>query len=254
MDTLLTTQTFFLLFFAFLTGGLVKGVIGTGLPTIALALITATLGLKEGMAIILLPSILTNIHQGLLSGHLKVVIQRSWSFLAATFCTVWVGASFITQVNIRILSALLGIILLIYAAIGLTARRIPKPGKAEPWLSPIIGALNGLLTGLTGSSVIPGVLYLQSLGLSRDLLIQTMGILFLTSTTTLAFALKKNDLLTLDLLLLSALAFLPAFIGMRLGIYIRNNISEDLFRKLFFIFMLLLGIYIIGRSWFQCIY
>jgi uncharacterized membrane protein YfcA len=254
MHAIWTSDALPFLCFAFLLGGLVKGVIGTGLPTIALALLTATIGLKEGMAIILLPSILTNIEQGLLGGHLREVLTRSWSFLLATFLTVWVGAAFITRVNISMLSGLLGTILLLYAFIGLSTKKIACPKASEIWLSPLIGSINGLLTGLTGSSVIPGVLYLQSLNLGRDKLIQTMGLLFLTSTTTLAFALQKNQLLNLELIMLSAIAFIPSYVGMLVGRRIRQKISEHLFRRLFFIFMLLLGCYIIVRSFFQGVY
>lgn len=246
--TILTFENLSLLITAFLLGGIVKGIIGTGLPTVALGIITATIGLKEAMAIILLPSLITNIGQGLLGGHLAIVIRRSWSFLLMTFCTVWVGASLIPLVNITLLSALLGTILLIYSAVGLTSPHLPNPGKAEPWLSPLFGSVNGLLTGLTGSSIVPGVLYLQSLGMSRDRLIQTMGLLFLVSTTTLAMALQKNRLLNTELLILSAIAFIPAFLGMRVGIHIRYRISEYLFKRLFFFFMLALGCYIIGRA------
>jgi len=243
-----TPETIFLLVFAFLLGGIVKGVIGTGLPTIALALITATIGIREGMAIILLPSILTNIQQGLFGGHLVYALKRSWSFLLATFCTIWIGATLLATIDVAFFSALLGVILLVYSAFGLRTRQLPQPGKAESWLSPVVGAINGLLTGMTGSSVIPGVLYLQSLELGRHRLVQTMGLLFLTSTTTLAFALQKNELLTAELLQLSALSFLPAYAGMLLGVRIRNRISDRLFRKLFFLFMLLLGCYIVLRA------
>lgn len=243
-------ETFALLFFAFLLGGIVKGVIGTGLPTIALALITATIGIREGMAIILLPSILTNIQQGLFGGHLIYALKRNWSFFLATFVTIWIGAAFLAKINIAFFSALLGVILLIYSAFGLRSKQLPQPAKAEKWLSPIVGSINGLLTGMTGSSVIPGVLYLQSLDLGRDRLVQTMGLLFLTSSTTLAFALQKNELLTPELLQLSALSFLPAYIGMLIGVNIRKRISDTLFRQLFFIFMLLLGCYIVLRALF----
>jgi len=248
MTSLWTTDTFLLLTFSFLMGGIVKGVIGTGLPTIALALLTATIGIKEGMAIILLPSILTNLQQGLLGGHLITVLKRSWLFLVATFAAIWPGALLLATTDTAILSGLLGIILLLYAVFGLYARSLPHPGRAERWLNPLLGSVNGMLTGMTGSSVIPGVLYLQSLELGRDKLVQTMGLLFLTSTTTLAFALQKNQLLTPELLKLSALAFIPAYLGMLFGIQIRNRISDHTFRRLFFFFMLLLGIYIIVRS------
>ena len=250
MDQIWTIETFILLFFAFFLGGFVKGVIGTGLPTIALALLTATIGIREGMAIILLPSILTNIQQGLLGGHLKSVLKRNWLFLISTFATIWVGAALLARVNISLLSGLLGVILLLYSAFGLRTRQLPKPGNSEKWLAPLVGAINGLFTGMTGSSVIPGVLYLQSLDLGRQRLVQTMGLLFLTSSTTLAFALQKNQLLTPELLKLSAVAFIPAYIGMFIGIRIHNRISDLLFKRFFFIFMFLLGLYIVVRAFF----
>ncbi len=248
MDSLWTTEILLILILPFLLGGIVKGVIGTGLPTIALALLTATIGIREGMAIILLPSILTNIQQGLFGGHLKEVFNRSWTFLLATFLAIWLGATMLASFNVSTISGLLGVILLFYAAFGIWAKRLPHPGKSEIWLNPILGFINGILTGMTGSSVIPGVLYLQSLELGRDRLVQTMGLLFLTSTTTLAFALQKNQLLTLELLQLSAMAFIPSYIGMIIGIQVRKRISEQVFKRLFFIFMLLLGLYIVIRS------
>lgn len=248
MEFTWNTDTLILISMAFIIGGLVKGVIGTGLPTIALALITATIGIREGMAIILLPSILTNLQQGLLGGHFKKVISKSWSFLLATFIAIWFGAALLATVDVVWLSGLLGIILLVYALFGLLAKKLPKPGKSIIWLNPVVGLINGFLTGMTGSSVIPGVLYLQSLDMGRNKLVQTMGLLFLTSTTTLAFAMQKNELLTWPLIQLSAIAFIPAYVGMLIGIRIRNRISDQLFRRLFFIFMLLLGIYIVLRS------
>lgn len=250
MEPTWTTETLLLMVFSFLLGGLVKGVIGTGLPTIALAILTATIGIREGMAIILLPSILTNIQQGLLGGHFRSVIARSWSFLLTTFVAIWLGAALLARTDVSLLSGLLGFILLFYAAFGIWAKRLPQPGSAEAWLNPVIGFINGILTGMTGSSVIPGVLYLQSLELGRDRLVQTMGLLFLTSTTTLAFALQKNQLLSPELLQLSAIAFIPSYIGMIAGIQVRKRISEQLFRRLFFIFMLLLGLYIVLRALF----
>lgn len=241
-------ETLTLMFCSFLLGGIVKGVIGTGLPTVALAILTATIGIREGMAIILLPSILTNLQQGLLGGQLRQVVRRSWVFLVATFLAIWPGAALLATVNVAYLSGLLGLILLVYSAFGLGIRRLPHPGAAEKWLNPLFGGINGLLTGMTGSSIVPGVLYLQSLNMDRNRLVQTMGLLFLTSTTTLAFALQKNQLLTTELIQLSAAAFVPSYIGMLAGVRIRNKISDELFKKLFFIFMLLLAISIVIRS------
>ena len=57
----------------------------------------------------------------------------------------------------------------------------------------MIGGINGVLTGMTGSFVVPGVLYLQALALPRDAFIQAMGILFTISTVALAVSLGDRD-------------------------------------------------------------
>jgi uncharacterized membrane protein YfcA len=80
------------------------------------------------------------------------------------------------------------------------------------------------------------------------MLIQAMGMLFTASTVALAVALQGNDLLTFELGSLSAAALLPAIIGMVVGRRIRQRLSEQLFRRVFFVSLLLLGAYIITSA------
>jgi hypothetical protein len=88
-------------------------------------------------------------------------------------------------------------------------------------------------------------MFLLSIGLSREVLIQAMGLLFALSTLALAIALQRNALLTTEHWVLSSTALLPAILGMVFGRRIRQAIPEQLFRKVFFISLLLLGTYII---------
>jgi len=59
---------------------------------------------------------------------------------------------------------------------------------------------------------------------------------------------QSNNLLTPELATVSSMALLPAIIGMVLGRKIRQWLSEQLFRRLFFVSLLLLGFYIIAKS------
>ena len=108
-------------------------------------------------------------------------------------------------------------------------------------MGPVAGAANGILTGMTGSFVFPGVVYLQALGLSRDQLVQAMGLLFSISTLVLGWALQAQRLVSGELLLYSLLALLPALFGMAIGRWLRKSLSEIRFRQLFFCGILLLG-------------
>ena len=238
------TATLLAIVGTFLLAGAVKGVIGLGLPTVSLALLTVVLDLTSAMALLLVPSFVTNLWQSLVGGHFKAALERTWPFLAAATLTVWLGALALTRVDLALLSALLGALLVIYSALSLAGLRLAVAPGREAWLGPLAGAANGVLTGMTGSFVVPGVLYLQALGLSRDLLIQAMGLLFTLSTLALAAALGGTGLLTPDLGLWSAAVVAPALLGMALGQRLRRALPEEPFRRVFFAALLLLGVYI----------
>jgi uncharacterized membrane protein YfcA len=101
---------------------------------------------------------------------------------------------------------------------------------------------------MTGSFVVPGVMFLQALGMSRHMLVQAMGMLFTGSTVALALALQGHGLLPAQLGLVSAAALLPAVAGMVLGQRIRRRFSEARFRQVFLIAILLLGAYIVANA------
>jgi uncharacterized membrane protein YfcA len=111
-----------------------------------------------------------------------------------------------------------------------------------------VGVLNGLINGLTGSYMLPSVIYLQSLGLTKDELIQAMGIFFLVAGTALGVSLAGQKVMSLGQTLISAAALVPALIGYYFGLRLRNRLSEERFRQIFFIGLLLLGIYTIARA------
>ena len=236
--------TTILVMVTFLIAGLVKGVIGLGL-TVSLALLTVAIDLPTAMALLLLPSFVTNLWQALTGGNARLVLQRLWPFLLLATVTVWIGAGALTRVNPALLSAFLGVLLVIYAGTNLGGLRITISPQREVWVGPLIGLVNGVLTGMTGSFVVPGVMFLRAIGLSREVLLQAMGMLFTLSTLALAIALQRNALLTTEHWVLSAMALFPAILGMVFGRQIRQRIAEQLFRKMFYISLLLLGTYII---------
>jgi len=232
----------------FLLAGFVKGVVGFGLPTVALALLTVTVGLPQAMALMLVPAFVSNVWQSVAGGGWQQVLRRVWPFLLAAGLFIFIGALALTRIELRWLSALLGVILIAYALVSLAGLRLSLTTQQAVWAGPLIGAANGVLTGMTGSYVVPGVLFLQGIGLPRDQLIQAMGMLFLVSTLALGAALGGNGLLEAEHGLLSAAALAPALLGMALGQALRRKLPEPMFRKVFFAALLALGAYIVARA------
>jgi uncharacterized membrane protein YfcA len=100
----------------------------------------------------------------------------------------------------------------------------------------------GLVTGGTGVFVIPAVPYIQALGFLRDDLIQALGLSFTVSTIALAIGLASHGAFHAGDAGTSALAVLPALLGMQAGQRLRQRISLAAFRRWFLICLLLLGV------------
>lgn len=232
----------------FLLAGGVKGLIGLGLPTVSLGLLTILLDLTTAMALLTLPAAATNLWQAAVGGHARTIVRRLWPFMLAATITVWFGALALTRVDLALLSALLGLVLVAYAGLGLGGWRFSIPARAEGLAGPLFGAVNGVLTGMTGSFVVPGVMYLQAIGLGRDALVQAMGFLFATSALALALALGGSGLFARETGMVSAAALLPAFAGMAIGQLMRRRLSEERFRRVFFVGILGLGAYIFAAA------
>ena len=233
---------------ALVFAGSVKGIVGFGIQVVGLALLALALDLISAMAIMLAPTLASNVWQALHGSAGIRLLQRLWPFLGAVFAAVFVGALALTRAELPWLGALLGLVLMIYAVLGLSGFRIRLPSRAETWLAPLFGAANGLLMGMTGSSVMPGTLYLQALGLGRDALLQAMGMLYMIAALALMLAMSSYRLLDVELGIYSLCAVPPALLGMWIGGRDRRRLAEDWFQRLFFTGLLLLGAYLLVKS------
>ena len=232
----------------FAIAGAVKGVVGMGMPSVSIALLTATIGLTNGLALVVIPTCVTNIWQAAYSPNLRAALRRHWLFLATAMVMVAPGASALSIVDPAVLSAVLGVVLVIYSAASLMQFRMRIAPPHESWAGALSGAATGVITGMTGSSIVPGVFFLQSLGLPRAELLPAMGLLFGGCAIMLALSLGQIGIITRETLIISTAALVPALIGMEIGQRLSKRLSEALFRRILFRALMLLGFYIILRA------
>ena len=230
----------------FLLAGLVKGMIGLGLPAVSMGLLTMMISPFQAASLLIVPSMVTNIWQLFAEGQVLRVLQRFWSLLLGIIIgSIWSIFPRLGQTDFNS-EVLLGGMLLLYGLYGLAAKQIPNLSRYAAVLSPLMGYLGGALTVATGVVVIPVVPYLQSLHLQRDDLVQSLGMAFTVSTACLAIFLQQNpvDHLPIDYAW-SVMALIPALLGMWLGTRIRYRIAEQKFRKVFFLGLVMLGGYML---------
>jgi uncharacterized membrane protein YfcA len=243
-----TLETAALVFAAFIVGGLVKGVIGLGFPIVVLAALATTIGLKEAMGLLIIPGIVTNVWQALAGGAFVPIVRRLWALLAASVAGIWFGVGVLSAADTRLLVAIFGVMLFVYSAFSLARPQIPPPSRHESWLSPLMGISAGFVFGMTGSYMVPGVLYIQALGLNRDMFVQALGIVFCLIMIALGLFMSQHELIPTDTALMSAAGLIPTGLGMVIGQRGRRLMSEQAFRKVLFVALCLAGLYMIARS------
>ena len=231
----------------FAVAGFVKGVTGMGLPTVAMAVLGTLMLPAQAAALLLLPSFVTNVWQLFAGPGVRALVARLWPMLAGIVGGTLVAAPFIAGGGVWAVAGL-GAALTLYAAAGLRAWRLRVPARHERWLSAAIGAVTGVVTGVTGVFVVPAVPYLQGLELKREDLVQALGLSFTVSTIALAIGLAGAHAFALDGLRESSAAVVPALAGMWLGQRVRGRISAASFRRWFFICLLGLGVELMARA------
>ena len=233
---------------AFLLAGFIKGVIGLGLPTVSMGLLAVTMPPSHALAIVIVPAILTNIWQTFAGSYLRGIMRRLWPLLAGTAIGIRLNAGMMTGPYARYGTILLGILLVIYAVVGLRKFVLTVRPHDEKWIGAIVGLVTGAISAATGVQVIPSMPYFQAIGMEKDELVQALGVFFTVATLALAFNLTTAGLLDQSTALPGVIALACSFTGMAIGQAVRTRMEPDVFRRWFLISMIALGIYLAGTA------
>ena len=236
----------FLITGVFLLAGFVKGVIGLGLPTVAMGLLATRMPPAQALAIVIVPAIVTNIWQTFVGPYLRDIVRRLWPLMIGTVIGIISAAGLMTGPYAPYGTVVLGVLLVIYALLGLTKVRFSVSRPNEKWLGGIVGLVTGVISAATGVQVIPSMPFMQAIGMEKDELVQALGVFFTTATVALAFNLTGAGLLNATVALPGGVAMAAAFAGMYLGQVLRARMDAETFRRWFLIAMMLLGIYLAG--------
>jgi uncharacterized membrane protein YfcA len=251
MDALLLSwppETLALIGAAFLAAGLVKGTLGLGLPLVVIAILATTIGLQGAIGLVLLPSIGMNFWQAVVGGGFMELLRRLWPMMAMSIVGIWVGVQLLASADAALLLSVLAGVLIIYSVWSLARAQVSPPGRYETALSPVIGFFGGLMFGMVGNFLVPGVLYLQALGLGRDRLVQALGMSFVTISVAMLIVMSRYALVDAPTVALSAVAMVPGLIGMAIGQRLRRVLNEAQFRTLFFIGLLAVAVHMLVKA------
>ena len=239
----MSTEAIVFVLCVFFVAGVVKGLVGLGLPTITLAATSLVLPLSDMIAIISLPSIVTNVWQAVVGGKFRQIVRRQWPLMlpliVVLYSTVWLVGRKAPQWAFLVLAA----VLVTYSSLGLLRIRLRIHADLERPLAPVIGMVSGVVAGLVGVPIVPLMPYLQGLDIEPVEMVQTLGVVLCATSLVLAVSLLIFGLLDGPHAIVSAMAIVPAVAGQQLGTLVRLRLSIDQFRLAIFWALLLTGLY-----------
>jgi uncharacterized membrane protein YfcA len=234
----------------FLLAGFVKGVVGLGLPTVAIALLVLVMPPGQAAAILVLPSLVTNVWQAVAGGDFLALTRRLWPLLLGICTGTALGVLLLPGGRDMDAILWLGIALTVYATLGFVKVQFSVPKASEGWIGFLAGIATGVITVPTAVFTIPGVPYVNGLHLPRHKLVQALGLSFTVSTLALAGALSHAGEMKAALALPVLMALMASLAGMLLGQVVRQRVSPETFRVVFLLGLLGLGLHLVVRGLF----
>jgi uncharacterized membrane protein YfcA len=233
---------------AFLIAGTIKGIVGLGLPTAAIAGMTLVIAPRTAIALILFPMMFLNMWQWLKAGLVLRTVRRYWVFCVILTLGVGVSSYLSRDLPNRAMLGALGGVMLLFVVVswgGLLPVLRPKYDLASQ-----IGfaVFAGTIGGLTAAWAAPMSIYLTMRGVDKDEFIRASGFLITIGTFPLCLTYAKLGFLTGPLALSSIAMILPAMVGYSLGERIRNRLAPETFRRAILLVFLVLALNLIRRA------
>jgi uncharacterized membrane protein YfcA len=175
------------------------------------------------------------------AGHIRETLHRFWKFYAAAVPGIFFGTMLLGLVDQRPATHVLGLIIIFYVVYTVIRPNSHLPAAAEQFLQFPAGLLNGFLTGLTGSQILPLLPYMLSLKLDPSRFVQAVNIAVITASLILVLALMVSGLMTWPLAGASMLGVLPAALGTFIGNHLRSRIPSPQFRMVVLVTLLAIG-------------
>ena len=233
------------IFVVYLFCGVIKGTIGFGMPTVSISLLVFFIDIKIIIALILIPTIVVNIYQLSRGGNLIKILKETKFFLFFSTMFIFPGTYLLNIINSIYIILFIAFVLFINSLLFLSNKTFILPKYESPFTQSIIGAINGVIIGMTSIYTMPLIFLLQSFKYNKNTTVQFLGIAFFLYPIVQMLSFANFNLISLEIIKTSLILLIPIFFGLYIGQKIRRRISETLFQKFFYCMLLVMSFVII---------
>lgn len=232
---------------AFLAGGSVKGALGVGLPLVTIPLLSFVMPGMQAIALMALPVVFSNVWQAVEGADVRGGLRRFGGLIAAQFIATVLTVQFTLSLSAEGLKVMLAGSVLLAVALMAFKPTLQISAQRERVAGVGVGALSGLLGGISSLTGPVIITYLMALRLTQRQFVSSISIIYLGGALPLYGAMAWHGRFGWTELVLSAVALVPMGVGLRLGKAVRYRLNEQIFRRVLLVFLTLLALLLIFK-------
>lgn len=233
---------------AFFLGGLLKGVIGLGLPLVAIPLVATVMPVAAAIPLMVAPGYVMNVIQMRQVWHARMPLLTWWPLFLGLGAGVFAGVEFATSAPESLMRGVLGATIVVFVLLSFARIQIPKRTVENPAAGLAMGGITGLFGGLTGVFGPTLAMYFLARQLEKDRFVWIMAVLMLTGVLFLGGALTAAGGFGRDQLIGTVAVLLPSWLGLTAGAWVRGRVSQQVFRKVALAVLLVMGVSLLTAS------
>lgn len=222
--------------FAFFVAGVVKGVIGIGLPTTAITIMTFFVSPLMALGLNLIPMTVANIWQLSKADNPRELVKNYKYFATSLVVCILITSFYANQIGDDVVRLIFAVAVLLFVCLQVFGFNFKmKPSQDVFWQSGL-GTLAGLIGGIASIWAVPITMYLLMKNVTPKQFVDVSGFLITIGCIPVSLGYIATGVFIPSMFVYGALGSVVAIIGFQIGEKIRNKLNAKTFKNVLLVF------------------
>ena len=231
--------------------GLLKGMIGVGMPIVALPLLSLFIDIKAAAMLLSMPLIFSNLPQALEGGKTGRCLMQLMPVILGVIPGLFLGVRVLLALDANVAKMIAGLVLAGIGGVTLLAPKLLLQPRLRLPAGIAFGFFGGILGGIAAMAGPLVFIFLLAKGLHGKAFTKEASLYLVVSSGLLAIFLTASREFSWIDVSISTAATLPVVLGMYAGQRMRDQIAPETFRKLVLIAVIASGAELLRHGFFS---
>jgi uncharacterized protein len=230
--------------------GLLKGIIGVGMPVVALPLLSLFIDIKSATMLLSMPLILSNLPQALEGGKTGRRILQLMPVFLGMIPGLFLGVRILLALDANVAKIIAGLALMGVAGVTLLAPKLQIQSRWVLSTGITFGFFGGILGGIAAMAGPLVFIFMLAKGLRGKAFTKEASLYLVVSSGLLAIFLTASRQFSWLDVSVSTAAMLPVALGIYVGQHMRDKIAPETFKNLVLITVIAAGAELLRHGFF----